>query len=214
MGLCASLPSGAGHQNLGNPILGLHLAHLPNSTDKYLGPFCAEVERQQSLAVLEESYWDSWGGWGGVGISWEKSQVRLSFCFSFDGKGALGLPSPAISVLNKRSWIKEWGKEERSLTRGQERRLSWRKASCAWWERTVKGFWPWGGDVPHQCCRKQPGVITLAWLLWEKRLLPPLAPHAGFPEVLAAKPVLLGGAGALGPQGTRCLPCACVVSPT
>lgn len=56
VGLCASLPSGAGHQNLGNPILGLHLAHLPNSTDKYLGPFCAEVERQQSLAVLEESY--------------------------------------------------------------------------------------------------------------------------------------------------------------
>lgn len=59
VGLCASLLSGAGQQNLGNPILGLHLAHLHNTADKYLGPFCAKAVRQQSLAVLEGSYQDS-----------------------------------------------------------------------------------------------------------------------------------------------------------
>lgn len=57
--LCASLPSGAGHQNLGNPILGLRLAHLRKAADKYLGPFCAKGVRQQSLTVLEGSYRDS-----------------------------------------------------------------------------------------------------------------------------------------------------------
>lgn len=58
IGLCVSLPSEAGHQNLGNPVLGLHLthrqphlgnpilllhlAHFHNAADKYLGPYCAK----------------------------------------------------------------------------------------------------------------------------------------------------------------------------
>lgn len=52
--LCASLPSGAGHQNLGTPSLGLRLVRLNNSAEKYPGPFC--VGRQKTLAVLEGSY--------------------------------------------------------------------------------------------------------------------------------------------------------------
>lgn len=56
IGLHAFLPSSAGHQNLDNPILGLHLAHLHNATDKYLGPFCATAVKLQSLTVLEVLY--------------------------------------------------------------------------------------------------------------------------------------------------------------
>lgn len=73
IGLCSSLPSGGWHQNQGkfilglhlargppqlaNPVFGSHLAHLHDVADKYLGLFCAEAVRQQSLTVLEGGTW-------------------------------------------------------------------------------------------------------------------------------------------------------------
>lgn len=51
IGLCASLPSGAGHQNLGNPILGWHLAHLPNSTETSGSFLCWSGETAKSYCL-------------------------------------------------------------------------------------------------------------------------------------------------------------------